>query len=93
VPTGAATHNRDVWLRARLEELAKDVGRLRRGTRETEFDWNVDRIADRVWWLICRDIPTAGDLVNGGYDVPTALAITDTETRRLKTLLGERAAV
>jgi hypothetical protein len=88
VPPGAATT--DVWLNTRLEELAKDLGRLRRGTRDTQYEWETDRLADRVWWLICRDTPTAADLVKEGASVDSALGAAEQETRRLKLLLGER---
>lgn len=83
----------DMWLTNRLEELALDLGRLRRGTRDTEYEWNVERVADRVYTLMCHWTPTAADLVRDGCSVPQALMLADRETRRLRRLLGERANV
>jgi hypothetical protein len=72
----------------RLEELAADVGRLRRLARGTDFEFRISRIADQIWWLACATRPTAGDFYRETGDVDAALAAADQETLRLRRLLG-----
>ena len=79
----------DPWLRDRLEELAGDVGRLRRCTRETAFCWRIDAIADQLWFLVAATMPTAAELYRECGDVEVALEVADQETRWLNRLLGD----
>ncbi len=78
----------DAWVRHSLEETGRDLGRLRRGTRETPFEWETTRLADRMWWLLADQRPRASDLVKEGWPVEQALKKTDYETRLLNRQLG-----
>jgi hypothetical protein len=79
------------WLRARLEETAEDLGRIRRCTNaDTHLAWRLERLAGRVWWLVASFTPTAADLVREGCEVEEALRLASQETRRLGRLLGEK---
>jgi hypothetical protein len=76
----------DPWLRQRLEELAKDVGNLR---KSESADWRVDRACDRVWWLLAATTPTAAEFFRECGDVDVALKVAGEETRRINRLLGD----
>jgi hypothetical protein len=78
-----------VWLRARLEETAEDLGRIRRCTNaDTHLAWRLERLAGRVWWLLAALRPTAADLVRDGCEVDEALRLADQETVRMHWTLG-----
>ncbi len=81
----------EVWLRARLEETAEDLGRIRRSATDTAFAWRLERLAGRVWCLLASCQPTAADLVREGHQVDEALRLADRETRRMERLLGEES--
>jgi len=75
------------------EELARDIGRLRRRLSRDGYDdaHLVDRIAHRVECLDSLFQPTAGELVRAGFEIDDALRIVDDETARLRSLLGVKA--
>ena len=79
----------ELWLRARLEEAAGDLGRIRRSASDTPLAWRLERLAGRVWWLLAASTPTAADFVRDGHEVDQALLLAERETRRLQRLLGE----
>jgi hypothetical protein len=80
----------DVWLRARLEEVAEDLGRIRRCTNgDTHLAWRLERLAGDVWWLVAAFLPTAADLIKDGHTVDEALRLADQDTRRLSRMLGD----
>ena len=72
----------------RVEQHARNLGRLRRGTRETIFEWEVERLCHETWFMLCQFRPTAADRVRQGMSVDAALAETDRETREMNRLLG-----
>ncbi len=73
-----------------LEELAADVGRLRRRVNGDEYAAHlVDRIGGRVENLDAILWPTAGELVDDGYAIDAAFARVDRRHRQIQTLVGE----
>lgn len=86
-------------VRDRLDEIARDLGRLRR--RFESNDWTgvylVERLAGTVETLDCMVSPSAGELyrsfmVECGDDqvaLEEALAVVDRHAAELRRLLGE----
>ncbi len=87
-PTETNHRPDDLWWAARIEELADDLGRLHRLTRDTMFCYRVDRICCNVWTLLNQSRLTAADRVREGMDVDLALEAADYETRAMDWLLG-----
>jgi hypothetical protein len=72
-----------------LEQLAADVGRLRRRLRDDEYGLHlVDRIGGRVDAIDSLVHPCAAELVVAGDTVDEALAFTDGRAFRIRALLG-----
>jgi hypothetical protein len=74
----------------RIDELAQDVGTLRRRPTNDYSNFLLDRIAFHVQALDALAFPTASDFYQAGATVPEALAIVDERTDRLRRVLGER---
>lgn len=72
-----------------IEELAAEVGRLRRRTDLDVAAHYVDRIASLVERLWVDVTPSAGDLVREGLSVDDALAEAEREKRRQHRVLAE----
>lgn len=88
-------------LHVRLEELAADVGRLRRRFASNEDAWTgsyiADRIAGNVEALHCIITPSAGELVawtapGDEEAVEEAVRLVDEWWRQLRSRLGRTAA-
>ena len=74
-----------------LEEIAADVGRLRRRAEpETSIAYALERIADRVESIDSIVCFSAGQLVAEGEAVERAVELVDVRARQLRTLLGEK---
>lgn len=73
----------------RIDQLADDVGRLRRIAKpESSLAHLADRLATHVEDLDCVTILTAGELVALGVRVDDALAASDAHRDRLRRKLG-----
>lgn len=85
--------------RARLDELAADVGRLRRRVEpDSSLAFLADRIARHVESLHLLTTPSAGEIVSTTYPgddetVEEAIRLVDARSARLRGLLGSKAAV
>jgi hypothetical protein len=80
---------------ARVDEVAADVGRLRRQLHlepDSSASFALDRIASHVEDLDLMLRPAAGDLVRRGAAVDDALRTVDARTRELHRLLGIKRA-
>ena len=80
---------------ARVDELATDVGRLRRRLTldaDSSAAHALDRIAGHVESLDLMLHPSAGDLVRRGAGVDAALREVDARLGRLRRVLGMKAA-
>jgi hypothetical protein len=78
---------------ANLEDIAGDVGRLRRRLPADGYDaFLVDRIGSRIDILDGLVQPTAGELVADGEATDAALAHVDARRNQIRMLTGERAA-
>jgi len=78
----------------RVDELAADVGRLRRtlnAEQGTSLAWTLNRLAGHVESLDLMLRPSAGDLVRCGASPDTALDVVDGRVSRLRSLLGTRS--
>jgi hypothetical protein len=79
----------------RVDEIAADVGRLRRRLEpESSAAFTVDRIASNIEWIAVMLEPTAASLVARTFPgddltVDAALDHVDQRARRLRGLLGE----
>lgn len=86
------------WARNRVDELARDVGHLRRALEpDTIAAYRAERVAGHVQTLATALEPTAAEIVAVTFpgDEHTALAAIDHVDKRdwrLRHLLGERAA-
>ncbi len=78
----------DAWIKTSLEEMGRELGRLRRGTLDTQFQWEVERLCDRLFWILNSQRPSAGDMYREFGHVNLALSRADAETRRMNRLLG-----
>ena len=80
-------------LLGRVEQIAGDVGRLRRRFDANSNAWTgsyiCTRLAEDVQTLDLLLHATAGELVTTGVDVERALAIVDARSAQLDRLLGE----
>ena len=79
---------------ARVDELATDVGRLRRRLAleaDSSASHTLDRIAGHVESLDLMLRPSAGDLVRRGAGVDAALREVDARIGRLRRVLGMKA--
>ncbi len=83
----------DPWLASRIDDLSLDLGKLRRLTIGTTWEYRVERICNEVWTLLAEFRPTAGERVREGMDVDEALKVTDAETRQMLWMLGLDRAV
>jgi hypothetical protein len=75
--------------RAWIEELATEVGRLRRSSDLDVHEYRVDRVASLVEWLWVDVTPTAAELMREGLTVDEALAEAEREKRRQHRILAE----
>jgi hypothetical protein len=73
----------DAALLARLDAIAADVGRLRRG------GYIVERLVENIHTLDTMLHASAGELVHDGVAVDEALATVDRRDAHLRRLLGE----
>ncbi len=78
----------DLWLRKRLDDLALDLGKLRRLTINTMYEYRVERICHEVFTLLAQTEPTAGENVRAGMSVQDALDLRDREVKQMDWMLG-----
>jgi hypothetical protein len=74
----------------RIDEIAEDVGRLRRRLTDEYGIWLVDRISFGVEALDALEFPTASDLYRDGVTAAEALEVVDARADHLRRLLGKR---
>lgn len=93
--TGSTLHHSTTQLRGRIDELAADIGRLRRRLDpETSSHWIGERIANHILTLDTMTHPTAAELAattapSDQAAITEAIRIVDHRNRKLRNLLGE----
>lgn len=79
----------DEALARRVEELATDVGRLRRVVPTDSRTWFlVERITEHARWLDVLTMPAAAELVSFGIAVERALTLVDDREALIRKRLG-----
>lgn len=83
----------DLWLRDRLEELAREVGSTVWRLRLHGLDWQAERLQARTEVLMRAFVPTPRELVEMGVAEDAVDGLLGQEYARIDRLLGGLARV